>query len=84
MPQGVICKNNEIPALRIESNEQARVAERKESVGVFDGGFVKIHRVLVTAKSAYKHDERAFGQVEIRNQRVNTLEFISGKNENVG
>ena len=62
----------------------ARIAEAEETVFVFNGDLVGVQGVFPAAEGGNQHDQRAFRQMEIGDQRVDALEPVTGIDENVG
>ncbi len=53
-----------------------RVAEGEKTIPLINRGFINVQNLLSSAHCRNKHYERAFGEVEIRYQCVDALEFI--------
>ena len=61
--------------------DEHRISEGEEAVFVLHRGVVGVHDDLLARKSGDEHDERAFGEVEIGDERIDCFEFITGINE---
>ena len=61
--------------------DEHTVAEGKEPILIPHRLLISPHNVFFTREGAYKHYQGAFGKVEIGDQSINSLEFITGINE---
>ena len=62
--------------------DSGAVAEGEEAIFLINRDLVRVERFFAPEKRRNKHNQRAFGEMKIRNQPVNTLEFIAGIDEN--
>ena len=59
------------------------VAEAEEAILLLYRDLIGVQRVFTTAKGGNQHNQRAFGQMKIGNQRVDAPEVIAGINKNI-
>ena len=59
-----------------------RIAKGEETIFLIHRDFVSVHHVFLSCESTDKHNQSAFGKVEIGDKCVNRLEFIARIDEN--
>ena len=65
------------------STDEHAVAKGEETVTLGNGFSVGGHGFLVACKGRDKHDECTFGQMEVGNQAVDSLEAVAGIDEDL-
>ena len=58
--------------------KKRRIAEREESVLLLDRLFVDFKRFFSARKRRYKHNQRAFGQMEVGDKPLDALKLVAG------
>ena len=67
----------------IKSRDEHRISEGEEAVAFLHGNVVGIQDLFAVCKCGDEHDERAFRQMEVCNERIHSFEFVAGIDENI-
>ena len=66
-----------------KSRDEHRISEGEEAVAFLHGNVVGIQDLFAVCKCGDEHDERAFRQMEVCNERIHSFEFVAGIDENI-
>ena len=66
-----------------KSRDEHRIAEGEEAVAFLHGDVVGVQDLFTVCECGDEHDERAFRQVEVCDERIHGLEFVAGIDENI-
>ena len=73
-----------VPLLKfVALYNQHCVAKTEKTISLLNRHSVGIHCIFVSAESRDQHDQRAFRQVEVRDQTINCAELITWVDKNV-
>ena len=67
----------------IKSRDEHRIAEGEEAVAFLHGDVVGVQDLFTVCECGDEHDERAFRQVEVCDERIHGLEFVAGIDEKI-